>query len=147
MQIITIDVLDNGNTKKIELGEKEQRIIDTISMHPVPNTKEDILEFLSLSASHATQKFQWYNTLTGRIILTVLVCLPLVPVYGLGLLLMGLGIFAAVNSSAIKETSKGKKRQNAWITKFKQVLMKGRSITGDDAFQKQLDYYEGILKK
>lgn len=30
----------------------------------------------------------------------------------------------------------------AWKTKFSQVLIKGRSLRGDEEFTRQLDYYE-----
>ena len=33
-------------------------------------------------------------------------------------------------------------RKKAWVSKFEQVLSKGRSMQGDTEFQQQLDYYE-----
>lgn len=136
-----LNILD----KKMNKEEREKRIIDTISMYPVPNTKEDISEFLSLCASQATQHFKWYNTQKGRVLLVVIVGILFLPIYGLGLIIWAIGIPWVASSSTVKETSRLQKRRDVWNTKLKQIIMKGRSIQGDTEFQKQLDFYEDIL--
>lgn len=45
------------------------------------------------------------------------------------------------------ESARWNKRAEVWRAKFDQVLMKGRSLRGDPEFQRQLDYYEGVVNK
>lgn len=148
-----LDMFADNPTNKID--EKEKQIRDTISLYPVPNTKEDILEFLSLSASLATQKFKWHNSFKGRLVAYIVVSILLMllmPLFGAGLpFLLGvfvllLGFTNLATSSTIKETTRAQKRRDVWKSKFKQVLLKGRSIHGDADFQQQLDYFEKLVK-
>lgn len=46
---------------------RDQEVLDAISLFPIPNTKEDIIEFLALSAPNVKKKNQLLGTLYGRI--------------------------------------------------------------------------------
>lgn len=73
------------NLKKIFtiMDERKQRVMDLISMFPVPNTKEDIVEFLSLAAPKSIKKGGIMGTVMGRLsifvpILVVIIILALI---------------------------------------------------------------------
>lgn len=53
--------------KNTIMKERRQRVMDLISMFPVPNTKEDIIEFLSLSAPKSIKKGGKMGTIMGRL--------------------------------------------------------------------------------
>lgn len=59
--------LDKTEQKKNIMKERRQRVMDLISMFPVPNTKEDIIEFLSLSAPKSIKKGGIMGTVMGRL--------------------------------------------------------------------------------
>ncbi len=44
------------------------------------------------------------------------------------------------------EMLKWNKKADIWRAKFNQVLLKGRSLRGDEDFQRQLDYFEKMVK-
>lgn len=46
---------------------REQEVLDAISLFPIPNTKEDIIEFLALSAPNVKKKNQLLGTVFGRL--------------------------------------------------------------------------------
>ena len=154
---LLVDKIEKINSSK--KGNKNQEILDAITMFPVPNTKEDIIEFLALSAPNAKNKggFIW-GTELGRAIIFLIIMVPiivfviktlastdliLVIVYGV-LPLGGLLGWALANLD--KETLNWNKKAKIWRNKFDQVLMKGRSLMGDSDFQRQLDYYEKKVK-
>lgn len=149
--------------------------IDVISSFPVPNTKEDIIEFLALALPNSRQKGGLFGTFLGRC--TIAACISAVVVicviihistynpfdfeYG------PMSIYArevdqhngAVASISVfvllvlnfllfftnRELITNNKLALAWKAKFDQVLMKGRSLRGDAEFQQQLDYYESMI--
>ncbi len=121
-------------------AEKEKLICDTIEMFPVPNTKEDILEFLSLAASNLKNCVPIYNTLNGRIAIYIIA--TVISVGWFLILGLFLGWFKNLSES---EWALREKREKAWKAKFDQIILKARSLRGDADFTKQLDYYEGLV--
>ena len=134
----------NSDEYREEIRGREKRIIDTIEMFPVPNTKEDLIEFLSLAASNANKKVSFMNTRTGRTILYIIGAIVLAPVCFIGPLMAMTEWFPKLGTS---EGVLQQMRQKVWRAKFDQVLMKGRSLRGDTEFQRQLDYYENLVSK
>ena len=125
-----------------EILNREKRIRDTIEMFPVPNTKEDLIEFLSLAASYANKKVSFMNTRKGRTILYVILGIVGIPVMFIGPILAD-ELFQKLGTS---EGVLQEMRQKTWRAKFDQVLMKGRSMRGDADFLSQLDYYENMVE-
>lgn len=148
----------SGEYKK-EVSQRYQRIKEIINLYSVPNTKEDIIEFLSLSAPNAKKKGGIWGTKSGRLLIVGLSILFLAIAMGFTssvfidmfiiVLVPGLIIFSifAFNMSSLNPTFIHNDLANAWRAKFDQVLMKGRSLRGDAEFQNQLDYYENMFKK
>lgn len=154
----------NGNiVKKVDEQKvselKKKKETDIISSFPVPNTKEDIIEFLSLAAPNSKTKGGLWGTITGRIkifsiLVVIVVILCLIPIcidagwLQILLPLGGCGVFfcAMAFFTGFEDVIEYNKRANVWRTKFEQVLMKGRSLRGDSDFQQQLDYYENMVE-
>ena len=139
------------------IEENDRRVNAIITMFHVPNTKEDIIEFLTLAVSNAKKKGGIMGTTSGRlkvlvpfiIILGAITALIpeiggivsfLIIIYGL----LFVGIFAWKFD---KNTLRWNKNVDVWRSKFDQVILKGRSLRGDPDFQKQLDYYESMINK
>lgn len=158
----------NNNTRYDEEKVEKlryQKKIDLISTFPVPNTKEDIIEFLALAVPNSKLEGGiWWGTKKGRvkllgimIVVTFVVVLivglfmpfdPLDVFQAAGLSAFFVGCYSAMaffgfNQSVILRNSVSAQ----WRAKFDQVLMKGRSLRGDAEFQQQLDYYENIINK
>ena len=154
---------NNGNViKKVDDKAlqklKEKKKLNLIQTFPVPNTKEDIIEFLALAAPNAKHKGGLWGTIPGRIIIlagiaVIVFILSLIfrPYDGFAFGCVGAACVAFYGGlSCIKEDDPiilQNKRADAWKAKFDQVLMKGRSLRGDSEFTQQLDYYENMLKK
>lgn len=66
---------------------RDQEMLDAISMFPVPNTKEDIMEFLSMSVPKAQKKGGIFGTVSGRI--AVCLCILVVIMIVVWLILPG----------------------------------------------------------
>ena len=126
-------VRQRGGTAK----EREQAINDIITMYPVPNTKEEIIEFLSTSISYATQRVNSSAMDHGMLKF-------LLSVVSLGAYAMNLAVTSSerLEKGELSEKEVRMERKKAWVSKFEQVLSKGRSMQGDTEFQQQLDYYE-----
>lgn len=123
--------------------EKNDLIVETINFHPVPNSKEDILEFLAMGVAGANDKPSWITSPKGLIIVGGTLGLILLPVC-----LIGVFVFISVFEGFSEKPGVMKdKRAKAWRAKCEQVLLKGRSLRGDADFTQQLDYYENLLKK
>lgn len=164
---ITLTEAEEEEIKKTKLKDQDKKRvkmlvrkkIDIIETFPVPNTKEDIIEFLALSIAGAKKPLNFLQKKRYKIMLFILVCIPITnillpicimlsieqPIMGiiLGLILFPL-VFGTVYRafpSTIEEDLR-----NAWRGKFKQVILKGRSLRGDAEFTQQLDYYEKLLK-
>ena len=152
---------------KEEVSQRYQRVKEAINLFPVPNTKEDIIEFLAISAPNANKKGGIWGTKSGRCLVVGVFCfvfaiafaamaasntvapfaitfLPSLLCFGF-LGFIALRIFAAKTSS-INPIFIHNFLANAWRAKFDQVLMKGRSLRGDAEFTQRLDYYENQMK-
>lgn len=135
------------------IDEKEKQIRETISLYPVPNTKEDIIEFLSLAASNSKSKGGLLGTIPKRMMTYSLILGPLIALCAFNewdaifpLVYFGIPIAFGLIFFADRSTLRYNKKAQVWRTKFNQVLLKGRSMQGDPDFQKQIDYYENFLK-
>lgn len=121
--------------RKKMLTEKK---ISIISTYPVPNTKEDLLEFLSISVSEANKKLSFLEQKKNLLILVLIagiVTLGIAWMYGILYIMGGTNTFSE------------EKLVNAWRAKCEQILLKGRSLRGDAEFTQQLNYFESLLKK
>lgn len=124
-----------NNLRNKMLTEKKVSIIST---YPVPNSKEDLLEFLSISVSESNKKLSFLEQKKNVYIL-VLIAGIVFPLFGWGL------AFMVIETSG-KQFSE-EKLVNAWRAKCEQILLKGRSLRGDAEFTQQLNYFESLLKK
>lgn len=140
------------------IKQQNQTIIELITMFPVPNTKEDIVEFLSLAAPNSKKKGGMWGTVVGRIIILSIVAVIgfiLSLIFGgkdgayVGVVVIILIAFygGAACFEIDQDSIRHNKKADAWRAKFEQVLMKGRSLRGDNDFQRQLDYYENMLNQ
>lgn len=104
--------LQKSQQKSTIMNERRQRVMDLIAMFPVPNTKEDIVEFLSLSAPKSIKKGGKMGTVMGRLSI-------LVPVFIVFLLLLFIlmpdtyvedvsnGFFSTSTHQEVRQTEKG----------------------------------------
>ncbi|MCQ2290432.1 MAG: hypothetical protein MJZ63_04055 [Muribaculaceae bacterium] len=124
-------------------------------MFPVPNTKEDIIEFLSIAMTSSKKKGGIFGSVGGRCVFFVALALIVFVLLGLagggevgllvGLLILGYGLmFSFVGG---QDVIRENKIAQAWRDKFEQVMLKGRSLRGDAEFTQQLDYYESLLNQ
>lgn len=143
-------------------AENDRRVNEIINMFPVPNTKEDIIDFLTLAVSNAKKKGGIMGTTKGRLKVLVPIILVLTvfliiwgnyseeDVYNLIAFLVffygliAVGLFAWMFD---RDTLRWNKNAEVWRLKFDQVILKGRSLRGDPDFQKQLDYFENLVNK
>jgi len=153
-----IEEISLSNANKDEVDKLIQQ---TISLFPVPNTKEDIVEFLSLSSSYARKRGGLFGTIAGRFIILFTTWIFLSAVFGFMmsqvlfnvvffvLILIPIGIVVSKRFARNydQDTIRWNKIAEVWRSKFDQVLMKGRSLRGDAEFTRQLDYYENMLNK
>lgn len=145
------DILKQRADKK----QRDQEVIDAITLFPVPNTKEDIVDFLALAAPNSKQKGGLWGTVVGRI--KVLAALAVVAFFvgviagGIGGAIVGVLCIVFYGGAACflldQDSIQYNKKAAAWRAKFEQVMMKGRSLRADDEFTRTLDYYENIMKK
>ena len=172
-QVSSVQVLLE-KIEKIQLGnrekeEKNQIIIDTIKMFPVPNAKEDIIEFLALAVANSKQKGGLWGTNSGRIkICCIIVAIGFIfgflleTGFGMGEailsgiffagvifigLLLGYMILFPLFDTVFNDIIRENKVAKAWRSKFDQIIVKARSLRGDEDFKKQLDYYEEIINR
>ena len=131
-----------------------QDIINTISMFPVPNTKQDIIEFLTLSCAKAKYKGGLWGTMGGRIQLLAIIAIVIalvgliiggelweIGVAEFGILVWCLIYFLLTSKDIIRYN----KVAAAWQDKFEQVMLKARSLRADAEFTQQLDYFENLF--
>ena len=137
------------------------QIINTISLAPVPNSKQDIIEFLALSCTKAKHKGGLWGSTLGRIKIYVTIALAIGIIGGIIALIKGgdsdawsgVGLaeffFLGIGGIAFFESSEDIIKENkvaaAWRDKFEQVILKGRSLRADAEFTQQLDFYESKL--
>lgn len=138
--------------------KKTREIADIINMCPVPNTKEDIIEFLTLACVNGKRKWGLFGTFIGRLMILIpviiVICLIVFFTGGrhAGDEAMNWGILLTIIAFIFSytfsfDTLCWNKRADAWREKLQQVILKGRSMRGDSEFQKQLDYYENAIKQ
>ena len=142
--------------------KKTKEIVDVITIYPVPNTKEDIIEFCAMAISNSKTRGGLWGTTLGRIkifaaIAVIVAAIVFICVifsgedaeeaFGSSLgLIVFTGILGLLFSFEIdQDTIRSNKIANAWRAKFEQVLIKGRSLRGDAEFTRQLDYFEGLI--
>ena len=144
---------ENDREKK-----KTKEIVDAITIYPVPNTKEDIIEFCAMAISNSKTRGGLWGTTLGRIkILVAIAVIGAILAYifiddpeGKSMapvcVIIFTGLFGAmVCEQADQDTIRSNKIANAWRAKFEQVLIKGRSLRGDAEFTRQLDYFESLI--
>lgn len=157
---------NDDKERKEEIENRDQQIREIISVFPVPNSKEDIIEFLSLSLPKSRRKGGFLGSMMNRFlivaiitIIIVVVCVikainaedddamawPLVALIYLGGGAAGAGSWLAKKVDI--ETIRWNKNADVWRAKFDEVLLKGRSLRGDSEFTQQLDYYENLLSE
>lgn len=142
--------------------KKTKEIVDVITIYPVPNTKEDIIEFCAMAISNSKTRGGLWGTTLGRIkifaaiaVIGAIVAFICVIFSGedaedalgsSGGFIVFTGIIGLLFSFEIdQDTIRSNKIANAWRAKFEQVLIKGRSLRGDAEFTRQLDYFEGLI--
>lgn len=132
----------------ISEGEMNKQIVSAITMFPVPNTKEDIMDFLALAAPNSKKKGGLWGSIHGRLMILgtiigiisvfVLIIDPLSMIF---VIIFGaLPVMSACTFG--KDIIYYNEKADAWRAKFDQVLMKGRSLRADEEFTKMLNYYE-----
>lgn len=144
----------------VDKDDVYNQIINTISLAPVPNSKQDIIEFLALSCTKAQHKGGLWGSTVGRIKIYVTIALAIGIIGGIIAMNNGGGaawgsvgtavfFFLTVGGTAIFLTSEDIIKENkvaaAWRDKFEQVILKGRSLRADAEFTQQLDFYESKL--
>ena len=141
-----------------EDNQKIKKIVDAITIYPVPNTKEDIIEFCAMAISNSKTRGGLWGTTLGRIkILAAIAVIGSILAYiivddpemkGLAafdILVLTAFLGGIACASIDQDTIRSNKIANAWRAKFEQVLIKGRSLRGDAEFTRQLDYYENLI--
>ena len=138
--------------------KKTKEIVDVITIHPVPNTKEDIIEFCAMAISNSKTRGGLWGTILGRIkILAVIAVIGAILAYIIVddpemksmapvIVIIGTAFYGGIACTSIdQDTIRSNKIANAWRAKFEQVLIKGRSLRGDAEFTRQLDYFESLI--
>lgn len=141
-----------------EDNQKIKKIVDAITIYPVPNTKEDIIEFCAMAISNSKTRGGLWGTTLGRIkILAAIAVIGSILAYiivddperkddvSLIIFLCTAGYGGIACSIIDQDTIRSNKIANAWRAKFEQVLIKGRSLRGDAEFTRQLDYFESLI--
>ena len=139
------------------------KIVGMIAAFEVPNTKEDIVEFLSAAVPKARGGKK--KLLQASHLLNLSVFVGFV-VFGISAMIHGfdtpayymwIDIIAGAVSGYMffllgrkytySPNSPEFKIAKAWRNKFEEVMLKARSLRGDPEFTRQLDYYEKMLNK
>lgn len=160
-----LDKIENLRSLPFEKGagsdsyrRRDEQVRELIRMFPVPNTKEDIIEFLAMAAPNSKKKGGILGTIPQRFmvlgslmaIIAIVMCFLVTEELGTALLFLVFcgGVFGTIAVTEIDtETLKWNKNADVWKAKFDQVLIKGRSMRGDQEFIQQLDYYESLFSK
>lgn len=154
---------NKGVHPRLAERQKMNEMLDTISLFPVPNTKEDIIEFLALAISNSKLKGGIFGTIGGRLKFVCVISAITVAITFilqryierdsdyLGhtiLVLLDVAIIGTLMSClGFQDVIRSNKIANAWRDKFQQVMIKARSMRGDAEFTQQLDYYESLLEE
>lgn len=143
---VTLTEAEEKTVKKAEDAEEQDKLrknmltekkISIISTYPVPNTKEDLLEILSISVSEANKKLGFTEQKKNVYFLVFLA----------GIVVPVLGWMLGYEEVKQKMLFSEEKMVKAWRAKCEQILLKGRSLRGDAEFTQQLNYFESLLKK
>ena len=139
--------------------ERNEKIRETINLFPVPNTKEDIIEFLSLAVPNSKRK-RALSAIQMIIVTLVISVVGYIIGYfsdgGHGRDAITAGAFIALfvfvfGGMGVIIASNGPRKYNktadVWKAKYDQVMMKARTLRGDTEFTQQLDYFESMLNK
>lgn len=162
----------NGQFRESKMNKLlDDKRIMLISSFPVPNTKEDIMEFLSLATPFSKKKGGIFGSILGRltvylsiVIIATIIIYRVLPEYEEYQFVWGpvpqfdkkqialpytimFTVVASIISFALaffigKETLRWNNMAKTWRAKFDQVLMKGRTLRADAEFKQMLDYYE-----
>ena len=143
---VTLTEAEEKTVKKAEDAEEQDKLrknmltekkISIISTYPVPNSKEDLLEFLSIAVSDANKKLIFLEQKKNVYFLVFLA----------GIVVPVLGWMLGYEEVKQKMLFSEEKMVKAWRAKCEQILLKGRSLRGDAEFTQQLNYFESLLKK
>ena len=143
---VTLTEAEEKTVKKATTAEEQDKLrknmltekkISIISTYPVPNTKEDLLEILSISVSEANKKLGFTEQKKNVYFLVFLA----------GIVVPVLGWMLGYEEVKQKMLFSEEKMVKAWRAKCEQILLKGRSLRGDAEFTQQLNYFESLLKK
>lgn len=143
---VTLTEAEEKTVKKAEDAEEQDKLrknmltekkISIISTYPVPNTKEDLLEILSISVSEANKKLGFTEQKKNVYFLVFLA----------GIVVPVLGWMLGYEEVKQKMLFSEEKMVKAWRAKCEQILLKGRSLRGDAEFTQQLNYFESLLEK
>jgi len=107
-----------------------------IKAYPIPSSKEDIIEFLSMATTYMsdTKKGKGRYGWLGIGILLILIGLPLLLLEGAGLFVIGIGGYLIYKNFYVPTTNNyEKKLAKVWKMKCNQVITKARIILADDA--------------
>ena len=131
--------------------------INIIASFPVPNTKEDIIEFFAISIAGANKKLGFFEVKRNFYIFILAVCaisLILSLIISLivdnfmvmsGVIYLGI-IFGIICHFYLESKSYSEEMlKKAWREKFEEVMLKARRLRGDSDFTQQLNYYENLL--
>lgn len=144
-------------------SQKVQDKREAIKLLPIPNTKEDVVEFLSICIANSKKEGGVWGTKLGRVLvlgaILIVVCVVVsfiigsiwgskVAVWVTGyVLVLGAAWIFAYTMRATSAAIEHNYYVDTWKAKFKQVMLKGRSLRGDSDFQQQLDYFENIFNQ
>ena len=154
------DDIEKILTENTKLGiiKRTKLITDKIRMFPVPNSKEDIIEFLSMAAANSEIRGGLWGSTSGRMLLILIFIIIVCTITGLliangtswsicvasiWVLLFGCTLIYIVDYGIIASNQIA----TAWRKKLKQIMLKARSLRGDPEFTQQLNYYESLLEK
>lgn len=152
--------------EKLNKAQWDNDKMDIIRTFPVPNTKEDVIEFLAMAVPNAKMKGgKWWGTLMGRYALVAaaaaaigIISIPLGFAIGAaeenlyGVICVGAPMYVGMGGFMLtkeidKETLRHNKFAKVWQDKFDQVMMKARTLRADAEFTRQLDYIQSQLDK
>jgi len=156
---VLFEKISKLSTEIKDEDKRNEKIRETINLFPVPNTKEDIIEFLSLAVPNSKRK-RALSAVQMIIITIVITAVGYILGYYLSggdgedsrvvggafsLFFFSLGGMGLVGGSA--GPRKYNKTADVWKAKYDQVMMKARTLRGDTEFTQQLDYFESMLNK
>lgn len=156
---VLFEKISKLSTEIKDEDKRNEKIRETINLFPVPNTKEDIIEFLSLAVPNSKRK-RALSAVQMIIITIVITAVGYIIGYYLSgghgqnsrevgglcsfffFFFGGFGLLIGTDGPR-----KYNKTADVWKAKYDQVMMKARTLRGDTEFTQQLDYFENMLKK